>query len=174
MPVEKDRQDRPRKRLASRVFSVVSILVALLLIHLWQTRDLVDGRAPALSGQILGGERFDLHHQGERPLLVHFWASWCPVCRLESGGIASLSKDYPVVSVAMQSGSESEVTEFLGQNLLQIPVINDPDGKLAAAWRVSGVPTSYIIGRDGRVKFSSVGYTLPLTLRARLWLAEFW
>ncbi|MEW8083976.1 MAG: hypothetical protein AB2823_00275 [Candidatus Thiodiazotropha endolucinida] len=56
----------------------------------------------------------------------------------------------------------------------RFPVINDPDGKLASAWRVTGVPTSYIIGRDGRVRFSSVGYTLPLTLRMRLWLAEIW
>ncbi|MEW8508076.1 MAG: protein disulfide oxidoreductase [Candidatus Thiodiazotropha sp.] len=174
MSAAKNRQGTPRKRLLARFTTLLSVVVALMLIHFWQTRGLADGHAPALSGQTLEGEWFDLRHQGERPLLVHFWASWCPVCKLESGGIASLAMDYPVVSVAMQSGSESEITEFLRQNQLQLPVINDPNGKLAAAWRVSGVPTSYIIGGDGRVKFSSVGYTLPFTLRARLWLAEFW
>ncbi len=79
-----------------------------------------------------------------------------------------------MVTVAMQSGSENDVTEFLRQNQLRFPVINDPDGKLSSAWRVTGVPTSYIIGGDGRVRFSSVGFTLPLTLRMRLWLAEIW
>jgi peroxiredoxin len=74
----------------------------------------------------------------------------------------------------MQSGSESDVSQFLKQHQLQIPVINDPDGKLAATWRVRGVPTSFIVGSDGRIRFSTVGYTFPLTLHVRLWLAEIW
>jgi thiol-disulfide isomerase/thioredoxin len=161
-------------RLVSRLLGIFSLLLALFLIHLWQTRDLVEGTPPALSGQTLQGEWFDIAEQTEWPLLIHFWASWCPVCRLESGGILSLSKDFPVIAVAMQSGSESEVSQFLQQHQLQIPVINDPDGKLAAAWQIRGVPTSYIVNSDGRIRFSTVGFTFPLTLRMRLWLAEIW
>jgi hypothetical protein len=74
----------------------------------------------------------------------------------------------------MQSGSEGDVSQYLKQHHVQIPVINDPDGKLSGAWRVRGVPTSYIVGSDGRIKFSTVGFTYPLTLRMRLWLAEIW
>ncbi|MES9970604.1 MAG: protein disulfide oxidoreductase [Candidatus Thiodiazotropha sp.] len=148
--------------------------MAVYLIHLWQTRDLVEGVAPALSGQTLQGERFDLSKQTQWPLLVHFWATWCPVCKFESGGIASLSQNYPVVTVAMQSGSDRELREFLDQRELQLPVISDSDGSLAAAWAVKGVPTTYIIDADSRIRFTSVGYTLPLTLRIRLWLTEIW
>jgi thiol-disulfide isomerase/thioredoxin len=153
---------------------VLSLLLVLYLIHLWQTRDHIEGNPPALSGYTLQGEWFDLANQTEGPLLIHFWATWCPVCRLESGGIESLSRDYPVVAVAMQSGSEGDVSLYLKQHQAQIPVINDPDGKLANAWRVRGVPTSYIVGSDGRIKFSTVGFTFPLMLRMRLWLAEIW
>ncbi|MEW8027200.1 MAG: protein disulfide oxidoreductase [Candidatus Thiodiazotropha sp.] len=169
-----NRYNKSGSRLASRIIGVFTLFIAVILIHFWQTRDLAEGSAPALSGYTLQGEWFDMDKQAEWPLLVHFWASWCPVCKIESEGIESLSKDYPVVTVAMQSGSESDVTNFLKQQQLQIPVINDPEGKLAGAWRVRGVPTSYIIGRDGKVRFSSVGFTLPLTLRMRLWLAEIW
>ncbi|MES9827686.1 MAG: protein disulfide oxidoreductase [Candidatus Thiodiazotropha sp.] len=174
MSVPESRPTNTGRRLASRIISAAALLLGLSLIHLWQTRDLAEGPAPALSGHTLQGEWLDIGKFRERPLLVHFWASWCPVCKVESGGIESLSKDYPVVTVAMQSGSENDVTEFLRQNQLRFPVINDPDGKLSSAWRVTGVPTSYIIGRDGGVRFSSVGFTLPLTLRMRLWLAEIW
>ncbi|MET0107587.1 MAG: protein disulfide oxidoreductase [Candidatus Thiodiazotropha sp.] len=174
MSAPENRPTNTGRRLASRIISAAALLLGLSLIHLWQTRDLAEGPAPALSGHTLHGEWLDIGKFTERPLLVHFWASWCPICKVESGGIESLSKDYPVVTVAMQSGSENDVTEFLRQNQLRFPVINDPDGKLSIAWRVTGVPTSYIIGGDGRVRFSSVGFTLPLTLRMRLWLAEIW
>jgi thiol-disulfide isomerase/thioredoxin len=168
------RRDGLVSRLVSRILGILSLLLVLFVIHLWQTRDLIEGSPPALSGQTLQGEWFDLDEQTEWPLLIHFWASWCPVCRLESGGIDSLASDYPLVTVAMQSGSEGDVLRYLEQHRIQIPVINDPDGKLANAWQVRGVPISYILGSDGRIKFSTVGYTLPLTLRMRLWLAEIW
>ncbi|MGD8912905.1 MAG: protein disulfide oxidoreductase [Candidatus Thiodiazotropha sp.] len=174
MSIEEKKHGRQANRLVSRFSSIFSLLLALFLIHLWQTRDLVEGTPPMLSGQTLQGEWFDMAKQTEWPVLIHFWASWCQVCRLESSGIQSLSRDYPVIAVAMQSGSESDVSQFLKQHQLEMPVINDPDGKLAAAWQVRGVPTSYIVSSDGRIRFSTVGFTFPLTLRMRLWLAEFW
>lgn len=174
MSARNDRGDKRVRRLASRILSLTALLTAVILVHLWQTRDLVEGSAPVLSGQTLQGEWFDLDSQTQRPLLIHFWASWCPVCKLERGGIESLSRGFPVITVAMQSGSDTEVTRVIEQDQLQFPVINDPQGKLASSWRVRGVPTSYIVGGDGKIRFSSVGYTLPMTLRLRLWLAEIW
>ncbi|WP_316365235.1 protein disulfide oxidoreductase [Candidatus Thiodiazotropha sp. CDECU1] len=174
MSTDEQRGSRFKRRLLSWLMHIGTIVMAVYLIHLWQTRDLVEGVAPALSGETLHGERFDLGRQTQGPLLVHFWATWCPVCKLESGGIASLSRDYPVVTVAMQSGSQRDVREFLDQQKLQLPVINDSDGSLAAAWGVTGVPTSYIVDGEGRIRFTSVGFTLPLTLRMRLWLTEIW
>jgi thiol-disulfide isomerase/thioredoxin len=167
-------QYKPGKRALSRVLGVGVMLIVVILVHRWQTRNLVEGSAPALSGQTLQGAWFNLDDRPQRPVLIHFWADWCPVCKLERGAIESLSKDYPVVSVAMHSGSNSEVSRLIEQDQLRFPVINDPQGRLAMAWRVRGVPTSYIVGSDGNVVFSSVGYTFPMTLRLRLWLAEIW
>jgi peroxiredoxin len=162
------------RRLTGWLVQIVVLLIAVFLIHLWQIRDLAEGAAPPLSGKTLKGEWFDLEKQTEWPLLIHYWATWCPVCKLETGGIASLSEDFPVVTVAMGSGSEADVARFLDEHHYHLPVINDPDGLLAAGWAVKGVPTSYIIDQDGRIRFSSVGYTLPMTLRIRLWMAGIW
>ncbi|MEW8525990.1 MAG: protein disulfide oxidoreductase, partial [Candidatus Thiodiazotropha endolucinida] len=104
MSAPENRRTNRGRRLASRVISAAALLLGLSLIHLWQTKDLAEGPAPALSGHTLQGEWLDIGKFTERPLLVHFWTSWCPICKVESGGIESLLKDYPVVTVAMQSG----------------------------------------------------------------------
>jgi peroxiredoxin len=174
MPTVESMGAKLRRRFKGWFMQLAILIIALSLIHLWQTRDLAEGYAPSLSGQTLNGKRFDLEKQTEWPLLIHFWATWCPVCKLETGGIASISEDYPVVTVAMESGSEGTVASFLDKHHYQLPVINDPDGALATAWAVTGVPTSFIVTRDGRIRFSSVGYTFPMTLRIRLWLAGIW
>jgi thioredoxin-related protein len=49
-------------------------------------------------------------------------------------------------------------------------VINDPDGALAAAWGVRGVPTFFVVDSQGMIRFREVGYTTGLGLRWRLWL----
>jgi thiol-disulfide isomerase/thioredoxin len=174
MSREENMGGKYQRRLKGWFVQLLVLIMTLFLIHLWQTRNLVEGHAPSLSGQTLHGEWFDLEKQTEWPLLIHFWATWCPVCKFETGGIASMSEDYPVVTIAMQSGSKQDVARFLDEHHFHLPVINDPDGVLADTWAVTGVPTSFIVDRGGRIRFSSVGYTLPVTLRIRLWLTGIW
>ena len=143
----------------------------MFLVHLWQTRDLAQGEAPPLTANTLEGVPVDLGSHTDWPVLVHFWATWCPVCGLEASAIDQLSQKHSVVTVAMQSGRDKEVSDYLRQHELQFTTINDPDGELSAAWRVKGLPTSYIVDKDKQIRFVSVGYTPELTLRLRLWLA---
>ena len=149
----------------------LALLLFLFLLHLWQTRDAVDGQAPPLKARLVSGEQFTLA-TGEKPILVYFWATWCPVCGLTSGSIDTLAKESSVVTIAMQSGDEAEVTAHLENKALTFPVVNDPQGRIAKEWGVRGVPTIYILDKQGKIRFVSVGYTTSLGLRARLWLAD--
>ena len=159
------------KRLAGWVFEAIVLLALVYLIHLWQTRHTVAGMAPALSGSLLGGGEFGLVQQRGRPVLVHFWATWCPVCRLEAGNIERLVDDYPVITIAMRSGSPAAVHAYLKENDLNFSVISDPDGRLAADWGVSAVPTTFMLDAQGQIRFVEVGYTTSLGLRLRMaWL----
>lgn len=131
---------------------------------MWQQRDVVTGSAPPLPG-------VTWHKQ---PTLVHFWATWCPVCRAEQGLIEALSKDYPnTITVAMQSGNDAAVSQFMREQSLSFPVINDTGGKISQAWGVRGVPASFIVDAAGQIRFVEIGYTTGLGLRLRLWLAQF-
>lgn len=164
---------RPRWRVwAGRAGFALLLAGVFLGVRFYQQRTLAEGPAPALQAVRLDGSPFDLASQRGRPLLVYFWAGWCPVCRLEQGAISALLPDHPVVTVAMQSGSPAEVASYLREQALAWPVINDPDGTLAARWGVRATPSFFIVDGSGVIRFREVGYTSEPGLRLRLWLAR--
>ncbi|HLY97242.1 MAG TPA: redoxin domain-containing protein, partial [Sideroxyarcus sp.] len=106
-------------------------------IRAWQQRDMASGAAPALQGITPAGQSYQLPVHSGHPVLVHFWATWCPVCRAEQGSIAAIAHDDPnVITIAMQSGKPEEVARYMQEQGGDFPVLNDPDGSLAGAWGV--------------------------------------
>ena len=155
--------------IATEVLLFIAVVAA---IRGWQQRDMISGAAPALQGITLAGQPYKLQAHPAHPVLVHFWATWCPVCRAEQGSIAAIAQDNPdVVSIAMQSGKADEVVRYMREQGIAFPALNDADGSISAAWGVHAVPASFIIGPDGQIRFVEVGYTTSLGLRLRLWLA---
>ena len=153
----------------------IEILVILLIyfaIKAYMQRDLIQGTAPPIQSTLLSGQAINLQSYQGKPLLLHFWATWCRVCKLEEDSIDAISKDHPVVTVAMSSGSNKEVETYLKDNNLTFPVINDNNGELAQRFGVTGVPTSFFINPGGEIAYTEVGYTTGWGLRFRLWLAE--
>jgi thiol-disulfide isomerase/thioredoxin len=154
------------------------ILAIVVGIQLWQARGLPEGPAPALAGALLDGRTASLDETlkaaGGKPVLVAYWATWCPVCKAEDGNIEAISRDRPVLSVAMQSEGPDLVAKHMAERGLTFPTINDPDGALASAWKVRGVPAHFVVDGAGNVRFRVVGYATEWGLRARLFWAENW
>ena len=120
---------------------------------------------------MLGGESLDLSELRGKPVLVHFWATWCPVCRTQDGSIHNLAKDYQVLSIASSSGDAGQVRQYLDREALDFPVMLDETGELGNRWGVRGFPSSFIIDSSGEIRSIAVGYTTEIGLRMRLWLA---
>jgi peroxiredoxin len=157
-----------------RGYAIDVLLVVMLVagIRAWQQRDMAGGAAPVLQGVTLAGQTYKLPAHPAQPVLVHFWAVWCSICRAEQDSIAAIAHDNPnVITVAMQSGKPEEVVRHMREQGIGFPVLNDPDGSLAGAWGVHAVPASFIVAPDGRIRFVEVGYTTGIGLRLRLWLA---
>ncbi len=163
------RKKRPIWRYLLEALIIIALIIA---INSWRTRDAASGPAPGLSGNLLNGESYQLPGKPGEPLLVYFWASWCPVCKLQDGNIARISEEFPVITVAMSSGTDEEIREYLEQEGLDLAVINDDTGEISNRWGVKGVPTTFVIDGDGEVRFVEVGYTTTPGLRVRRWLAE--
>lgn len=162
----------PKKRRWRRIaLEVGLVLLVFLGIRAWQQRDAADGPAPELRGPTVAGEVLELPDAPGEPVLVHFWATWCGVCRAEQGTIDALAEDHRVITVAAQSGGADAVAGYLREHALDFPVVLDPGGDLAHRWGVHAFPTSFVIGPDGTIRSTEVGYTTSLGFRARLWLA---
>jgi peroxiredoxin len=163
---------KPPRRRPGRLAANLAVLAALFLgVQWWQARPLARGPAPPLAGQLVTGESLDLQALRGQTVLVYFWAVWCPVCRAQQGNIQAIARDYPVLSVAMQSGDAAGVRQYLRDQGISFAVLNDPLGQHAGAWGVASVPTSFIVDGTGAIRHHAVGYTTEAGLRARLWAA---
>jgi peroxiredoxin len=154
------------------LINLLLFFAVIAAVRAWQQRDMVSGTAPALQGITLAGQPYKLPLHPAQPMLVHFWATWCPICRTEQGSITSIAQDDPnVITISMQSGKQEDVARYMHEQGTDFPVINDPDGSLSSAWGVHAVPASFIIAPDGRIRFVEVGYTTGIGLRFRMWMA---
>lgn len=165
-----------KKRLVRIVLQFILILFIYFAIRAWKSIDDIRGEAPVIKAQMLQGDFFDLRENNQqkdnRPTLVHFWATWCPVCELENSNIASLAEDYQVVTIASWSEGAVNVTKYLSQQKLDMPVIVDEDGEWAKLYGVNAVPKSFFIDSQGLIRFIESGYTTEAGLRLRLWWLE--
>jgi thiol-disulfide isomerase/thioredoxin len=96
-----------------------------------------------------------------RVLLLNFWASWCSTCLTEMPALEQLQRAYAraglaVLGVNLQE--DEEIVESYRTKLkLSFPLALDPDGAITRAYGVIGVPSTYLIGRDGRPVALAVG-----------------
>ena len=165
----------PVRRLRALAINLALIAAIFASVQWVKARSLVQGDAPPLTAQPVGtapdAPVIDLTQFRGRPVLVHFWATWCPVCRLGEHSIDRIAADHPVIGVALQSGDDRELMQYLRAEGLTYPTVSDPDGTIASRWGVSGVPSSFILDGSGAIRFARVGYTTGWGLRTRLWLA---
>ena len=166
------------KNITPKRFIYFSLQVLLLIavyigVKTYTQRDLVQDTPPTLNATLLSGQTFNLQTQRDKPLLLHFWASWCPVCKLEQQSIESISTNYRVISIAMQSGDETELKAYMHAEKLSFAVIADNQGDIASRFGVKAVPVSFILNSKGKIVFIEAGFTSSWGLRLRLWLAKF-
>ena len=162
---------KQKSRLFRWLVQLLLIVAIVAGIQHWRTRDAATGPAPAVKAFTIDGKPFELS-AAQRPVLVHFWATWCPVCRVEQGAINALAREHSVITVALSSGTDAEIADYLDNHGLRFEVINDHEGAIAAQWGVVGVPTSFIVDAAGTIRFVTSGYTTGPGLRARMWLAR--
>lgn len=160
------------RRLPSLIGQLLLVLIILLGAERWLTKDAIRGPAPSLHWTEADGRPMSLDTLRGRPLLIYFWATWCPVCRLEQAAIDALMRNHQALTIAMQSGSEAELRAWLAKEGLNWPLLADSDASQARRWGVKGVPTFFILSPKGEILFVSRGLTSPWGLKFRLWLAN--
>ena len=166
-----------KRRALSWLKQLFAFVLALLLVSLavdWYRAPTVPAGAAAMPLQPIGAKQAQTlqEYSSDQVLVLYFWGSWCGICRHTSPAIEKLRQDgVPVVGVAMNSGSDADIGNYLRRNGWHFASVNDADGHLSRQWGVHVTPTIVLV-RNGKVRHSTTGLAAYPTLKARIWLAN--
>ena len=165
---------------SSKAYSWLKTIISYLLIFIviysvmnWWRQPVMPAN-PQLNLTDYQGQTIDINALSQKsPVLVYFWGSWCGVCRHTSPTINTLANEdnYPVVTIAIKSGDNSELSQYMQSKGFDFITINDKDGAIFADWQGQVTP-SYVILKDGEMKQGLTGIQPLWSLKLRLWLSE--
>ncbi|MGC9358372.1 MAG: TlpA family protein disulfide reductase [Anaerolineae bacterium] len=116
--------------------------------------DVASSPAPDFTLLTPSGTEMSLSDFEGQVVLVNFWASWCPPCKAEMPALETYyqeHKDEGFVVLAVNYNEDVETVKgFIEEEALTFPVVIDREGKVLAAYGVTGLPSSYIVGRQGQ------------------------
>lgn len=169
---EHDLAPAPRRgRLALLISGVMTLVIGGLVVVLAGSDPSTDREAysallgdpvPAVVGESLDGEAFDIDQHLGRWVVVNFFARWCPPCIQEHPELVSFDEvhrelgDVQLVSVIFDDDPEG-VADFFATQGGEWPVLPDPDGRIATEFGVAQVPETYIIDPSGVVVAKLIG-----------------
>jgi len=159
-----------KKILKEIIIGSVLLLIFSNIISYIRKPELSSTQLPQVEVTLLDSRPYRLERG--KPLVIHFWATWCRVCKLEAQNIETLSKQYEVLTIAVNSGDNAKIEAYLKERDLTFRVLNDLDGTWVKQFNVEVFPTTFIYDKKGELKFTEVGYTTTAGLLARLKLLE--
>lgn len=119
------------------------------------------GPTPALGLQDLQGVAQTLQAHRGKVVVLNFWATWCEPCRAEMPSLNKLRHSFdgkPVVVLGVNVGEgEGRIKAFLDKVPVEFPVLLDRDAAASKAWKVRMLPATFILDREGRIRYSHAG-----------------
>ena len=123
--------------------------------------------APAYAAVSLDGDSVSLGKLRGKVVLLNVWATWCHPCRTEIPELRALQQRYEnrglaLVGVSVDAaGNEDGIREFMKEFEMQYPVWLDPDERVTTRFLAIGVPASYLIDREGILRWRKTGPIAP-------------
>ena len=163
-------KDKIKKYLKEGLIFILMLIIALNAISYYNSLDLNKEKLTIQSFKLLDDSTYSV--ENNKPLIIHFWATWCPTCKLEASNIQKISEDYEVITIAVQSGTKEEIEKYLDEHKLSFKVVNDKDGYYSQMFNIKAFPSTFIYDKNKNLKFSEVGYTSTAGLYSRMMLIK--
>ncbi|HSD51810.1 MAG TPA: TlpA disulfide reductase family protein [Candidatus Methylomirabilis sp.] len=121
-----------------------------------------NGAAPEFVLADLGGNRVRLSDHRGHVVLLNFWATWCPPCRAEMPSMEKLYQAYRdrglvILAISGDRTGQSTVEVFVQEVGVTFPILLDPANEVFAQYGVRGLPTSFLLDRQGRIVSAEAG-----------------
>ena len=140
------------------LFTLFAIVITGVM-DIWRGKDIQRDNLPDIKGMTLAGTDIDIVSLSQdQAVLVYFWGTWCPVCNFVSPAVDTMASMYPVVTVAMNSGSDDKMVKYLKHKGYEFETINDSNNDIARDWSVQLTPTLMVF-KDGELKHYTTGFT---------------
>ncbi len=135
--------------------------------------DFRDKPAPSFTLKSVDGKTVSLSDYKGKAVLLNFWATWCGPCKLEMPWLIQMQKKYAsqgftVLGISEDDGSTKQIGDFIAKMGVDYPVLMYDDQMNKAYGGVDYLPTSYYIGRDGKVIVESGGLISESEMEANI------
>ena len=123
--------------------------------------------APTFVIEMVGGGTFDLAEHRGKVVLVNFWATWCPPCVAEMPHLRDeiLSEftgaDFAMICIAREETNEKISKFAMKHRTSELPMGGDVDRSIYKQYADHTIPRNFVVGRDGKVLFQSIGFEEP-------------
>ncbi|NLM01075.1 MAG: redoxin domain-containing protein [Treponema sp.] len=110
--------------------------------------------------EMTDGKMFRLFENLDKPILVNYWATWCPPCVREFPDLEEMYAKYKdrMNFIAVNSGENKNTIEsFMNKHKYKIPVAMDSSSSVGRMYQISGIPTTFIVATDGSMVYGHVG-----------------
>jgi peroxiredoxin len=107
----------------------------------------------------LHGKNWALHDLRGKIVLVNFWATWCQPCRKEMPDLDALYQTFKgqgLMVLAISDEDANKVKPFISERPVTYPILLDPGRKINDAFRIDGIPKSFVYDREGKLVAQSI------------------
>lgn len=145
-----------------KVLYVVLVFILSTEISFGQTRKL-----PNINVKTLNGKKFNISklQNGQNPIVISFWATWCKPCKKELNNIAEIYEEWQdetgvkIVAISIDdSRSKSKVAPYVNSSDWEYEIYLDQNGDLKRAMGVSTVPHTFLLNKNKEIVWQHKGY----------------
>lgn len=159
--------------LLTLIFFGLWVLYVLLMPNTGKTAGLgiaIGQAAPDFELQTIEGKSYKLSDLKGKPVMINFFATWCPPCRAEMPALQEAFAEYEaegfIILAVNLNESDVAIRSFIERYNLTFPIIVDKQDKVSKAYDIVPLPTSYFVDRNGIVQGKWTGEIRKEQLRA--------
>lgn len=147
-----------------------AFLLVFVAVRAYQQRGMAEGDFPPVILNTFDGQPVDVSSFRGKKFVVYFWATWCPVCKVQRSAVESVAADHTVLTILLPSDDVESARDYFQSMSPKLYKLADISGEVSRRAGVRGVPAMFFVDENMKIRFREVGYTTGWGIRLRLWL----